>query len=33
MWVGTWEGGIAVFDGDKFRKFDAGERIESIKDL
>jgi ligand-binding sensor domain-containing protein/serine phosphatase RsbU (regulator of sigma subunit) len=28
MWAGTWEGGIAVFDGDRFRKFDAGNGLK-----
>ncbi|MEI6048149.1 MAG: two-component regulator propeller domain-containing protein [Bacteroidota bacterium] len=31
IWVGTWEGGIAVFEGDKIRKFDAGNGLKASR--
>ena len=27
IWIGTWGGGIALFDGDKFRKFNSGDGL------
>jgi ligand-binding sensor domain-containing protein/serine phosphatase RsbU (regulator of sigma subunit) len=31
IWVGTWGGGIAVFDGDKFRKFNEENGLKASK--
>jgi serine phosphatase RsbU (regulator of sigma subunit)/streptogramin lyase len=31
IWVGTWGGGIGAFDGDNFRKFNAGNGLKASK--
>jgi len=31
IWIGTWGGGIAVFDGDKFQKFDFSNGLKASK--
>ena len=31
IWAGTWGGGIAVFDGDKFRKFDISNGLKASR--
>ncbi len=33
IWVGTWGGGIAVFDGEKMWKFDSGNGLKAYKDI